>query len=77
MRACLRDSAHLKMLVGLMEQQNVRFVDVAGESNHGVPWAAILVQGVPDVDVLRQAVAIVAQMIDDEHRRQRLIAERG
>ena len=77
MASCFRDSAHVRMLVGLMEQNGVRFIAVDGHSNHGIPFSAIVVQGQPDVGVLQQVAKKIAQMLDDERERLRIIADRG
>jgi len=75
--ACMRDSPHVRTLVGLMEQKGIRFVPVNGTSHHGVPWSAIVVQGQPDVQVLQQAAAKIAELLEAERVRLRAIAERG
>ncbi|MFY9345569.1 MAG: hypothetical protein WAT39_23970 [Planctomycetota bacterium] len=71
MRECWQDSVHARTLVGLMAQQNLRFLPLAGTSNHGVPWAAIVVQGEPEVTALREAADRLRHWLErhrDEHR---------
>ncbi len=52
---CVADSAHLGTLVGLMGIRDIRFVRVDdAETPNGTRWSAIIVQGQPDMAVLRQ-----------------------
>lgn len=62
---CLADSPHVKTLLGLMEQDGVRFVPIEGTTNWGVPWLAIFVQG-QDVAAMRQVAERLRDLLDGE-----------
>jgi len=75
--SCLRDSPHLHTLIGLMQIRGVDLVPVSGRTDHGVPWAAIVVQGADESGLLASVAERVAAALDAERHRLRLIAERG
>jgi hypothetical protein len=66
MRACWRGSAHAKTLTGLMYGRGVRLLSIAGETNHGVPWSAIVAVGMPQADLLQQVAEAVAAKLDQD-----------
>ena len=77
LRSCLQQSQHLNLLAGLMAGRGVRFVHVEGESETRAPWAAIVVQGEPDITVLRGVAAAIEAKLDEERVRLREEALKG
>lgn len=75
--SCLRDSPHVRTLVGLMFARGIEIVPVRGATDHGVDWAAIVVQGRDDAESLMRIAAVMRAALDAERLRLRLIAERG
>ena len=77
LRSCLQQSQHLNLLAGLMHGRGVRFVHVEGEAEHRTPWAAIVVQGEPDITVLRAVAAAVEKQLDEARVKLREEALKG
>lgn len=75
--ACLRDSAHLSALVGLMAARGIELVPVRGTSANGTEWGGLIVTGAHNAEALMRLAAVAAAQMDDDRRRARMIAERG
>lgn len=75
--ACLRESAHLSTLVGLMAQRGIDLVPVRGTSANGTEWGAIVCTGCENADQLQRVAAMIAAQLDAERARLRVIADRG
>lgn len=71
LRACVVSCQGLHTLVGLMLGRGVRFIHVDSGTQHGVPWAAIVVQGEPDITVLRAVAVAIEKHLDAERVRLR------
>lgn len=77
LRSCVASCQGLQTLVGLMLGRGARFVHVEGTTAHAVRWAAIVVQGEPDITVLRGVAAAVEKHLDAERVRLREEGLRG
>lgn len=74
---CLRSSPHLHTLAGLMQGRGVRVTMATAETEHGVPWGAIVVQGAAATGMVQDVARAVAEQLEREAQRLRDDAARG
>lgn len=67
---CLAANAHVRTLVGVMQQRGIRLTVVRAETEHGIPFAAMLVQGAMESDLLQQVAKLVAERLDGDRQLQ-------
>ena len=76
-RNSIAASPHLRLMVSIMEQRGIRFVHVDSTTDHGIPWAAIVVQGEPDVTVLRNVARQIAEALEADRQATRDASANG
>lgn len=68
---CLAASAHVRALVGTMQQRGIRLAIGQAETDHGVPFSVVVAQGAAEADILQAVARMVAERLEADSQKRR------
>lgn len=65
---CLAASAHIRTLVGTMQQRGVRVAIGQAETEHGIPFSVVVAQGAVETEFLQAVARMVAERLEADRQ---------